>query len=237
MRSDTMPYAAGLGTRGPALDSRRTQERAGPAKERSIATKQVISDGEADSTSAIRPSGVGDVSSQPRTHPLCGSRLRVIGIVLPVAGAILLELARHVLEARGYSSARLMEAWHAAMLVLVIGAIVGFGLFMFRLIDASERQILTQNRDLTTANAVAAAMQGQSTVAGVIDGALEAVVRTAGATQARIWLDPGGASGPMQTTTYASVAPGATTEGGDPGLDVPITHGATQVGRLSVWYA
>ena len=231
-----MPYAAGLGTRGPALDSRRTQERAGPAKEHSIATKQVISDGEADSTSAIRPSGVGDVSSQPRTHSLSGSRLRVIGIVLPVAGAILLELARHVLEARGYSSAQLMEAWHAAMLVLVIGAIVGFGVFMFRLIDASERQILTQNRDLTTANAVAAAMQGQSTVAGVVDGALEAVVRTAGSTQARIWLDPGGASGPKQTT-YASVAPGATTEGGDPSLDVPITHGATQVGRLSVWYA
>jgi Signal transduction histidine kinase len=232
-----MPYAAGLGTRGPAIDSWRTQERAGRAKEQSIATKQVISDGEADSTGALRPSGVCDVSSQPWTRPLSGRGLRVVGILLPIAGVVLLELARHVFEARGYSSARLMEAWHVAMLVLVVGAIVGFGLFMFRLIDASERQILTQNRDLTTANAVAAAMQGQSTVSGVIDGALDAVVRTAGATRARILLsDPDGASG-RDEATYTSVAPGAMRDAGGPSLDVPLAHGGTPVGRLSVWYA
>lgn len=144
---------------------------------------------------------------------------------------------RYVLESRGYWSADLMETWHLTMVLLVIGGIVVFGLLMFRLIDRSERQVLSQNRDLTTANAVSAATQGQSTVSSIVEGALGAILRTAGAAQVRIRLfDPAGL--PEEgATSHTLVAPGAAPSGDNPSLDVPLTHGATTVGRLSVWYA
>lgn len=166
-----------------------------------------------------------------------GRRLKVIGILLPVAFAIALEIARYVLEHRGYWSPSTLGNWHLATVLLVISGIVVFGLLMFWLIDQSERQVISQNRDLTTANAVAAAIQGQSTVSSIVDGTLEAILRNAGATQAQIRLfDPAGRP-EVEATTQTLVTPGAGRSGDNPSLDVPLTHGATTVGRLSVWYA
>ncbi|WP_353357846.1 sensor histidine kinase [Intrasporangium sp. DVR] len=181
------------------------------------------------------PVSDGPPAPQPRT-PLVSRRLRLIGIVLPVAGAVILELARYVLESRGYWSPGLMETWHVAMVLLVIGGIVVFALFMFRLIDDSERQIVSQNRDLTTANAVAGAIQGQSTVSSIIDGTLDAIVRTAGAAQARIRIfdTPGAAD--SETSTYTLAATRELESSDHPTLDVPLTHGAVTVGRLAIWY-
>jgi two-component system nitrate/nitrite sensor histidine kinase NarX len=173
----------------------------------------------------------------PRRTGLVGSRLRIIGILLPVTFAIALEIFRYVLESRGYWSPEIMQSWHLAMLLLVIGGIVVFGLLMFRFIDRSERQILSQNRDLTTANAVAAAIQGQSTVSSIVEGALGAILRTAGATQAQIRLfDPTGAPD-AESTAHTLVTPGVQASRDNPSVDVPLTHGATTVGRLSIWYA
>ena len=144
---------------------------------------------------------------------------------------------RYILEHRGYWSPGVLGNWHLATVVLVISGIVVFGLLMFRLIDRSERQVLSQNRDLTTANAVSAAIQGQSTVSSIVEGALGAILRTAGAAQARIRLfDPAGLPEEGETS-HTVVAPGAAPSGDNPSLDVPLTHGATTVGRLSVWYA
>ena len=78
------------------------------------------------------------------------------------------------------------EAWRAAGLAVVVVGIVAFAVFMFRLIDHTERQVLSQNRDLTPANAVAAAIQGHATVPAIVDSALEAILRTSGAARARI---------------------------------------------------
>jgi two-component system nitrate/nitrite sensor histidine kinase NarX len=189
-----------------------------------------------------RPSGPGDAPltrtlPQPRGRGLVGRRLRIIGILLPVTLAIALEIVRYVLESRGSWSPGLMQSWHFAMLLLVVGGIVLFGLLMFRLIDRSERQVLSQNRDLTTANAVAAAIQGQSTVSSIVDGTLGAILRTAGATQVRIRLfDPLGLP-EEQGTSQTRVAPDAERSSDNPSLDVSLTHGATTVGRLSIWYA
>jgi two-component system nitrate/nitrite sensor histidine kinase NarX len=175
-------------------------------------------------------------SPRPRRTGFVGRRLRLIGILLPVAFAIGLEIVRYVLEHRGYWSPGVLGNWHLATVILVIGGIVVFGLLMFRLIERSERQIVSQNRDLTTANAVAAAIQGQSTVSSIVDGSLDAILRTAGAAQTRIRLfDP--ADLPEEGgTAHTRVAPGAHVSSENPGIDVSLTHGATTVGRLSIWY-
>ncbi|HEU5144805.1 MAG TPA: sensor histidine kinase [Dermatophilaceae bacterium] len=188
-----------------------------------------------------RPSGAGDAQIT-RTVPLSrgrglvGRRLRIIGILLPVAFAIGLEIVRYILEHRGYWSPGVLGNWHLATVILVIGGIVVFGLLMFRLIDRSERQILSQNRDLTTANAVAAAIQGQSTVSSIVNGSLGAILRTAGATQTRIRLFDPADLPEEEGTAHTRVAPGADVSRDNPAIDVSLTHGATTVGRLSIWY-
>jgi two-component system nitrate/nitrite sensor histidine kinase NarX len=190
----------------------------------------------------IRPSGTGDATvarnlPQPRRRGLVGRRLRIIGILLPVTLAIALEILRYVLEHGGYWTPGVLGNWHLAMLLLVIGGIVVFGLLMFRLIDRSERQIVSQNRDLTTANAVAAAIQGQSTVSTIVDGALDAILRTAGATQVRIRLFDAAGVPEHEATARRRFTPAADASEANPSIDVPLTHGATTVGRLSIWYA
>lgn len=176
------------------------------------------------------------VSPTPRVSRLVDRRLRTIGILLPVGFAIALEVVRSVLERRGYWSPGVFEAWHVATLGLVIAGIVVFALFMFRLIDRTERQVLSQNRDLTAANAVAAAIQGQATVPAIVDGALGAMLRTAGATQVRIrFFDTAGLP-EEDARTQTLTAGGVTPSDDNPSLDVPLTHGPTTVGRLAVWY-
>lgn len=163
-------------------------------------------------------------------------RLKVIGILLPVGFAIALELTRYYLETRGFWSAGLFEVWHVASLTLVVVGIVVFAMLMFRLIERTERQVISQNRDLTAANAVAAAIQGQATVAAIVEGALGALVHAGGAAQAQVRFlgdpDVPEKQGRTQTVVRDEVPPSLDT----PSLDVPLTHGATTVGRLAVWY-
>lgn len=172
----------------------------------------------------------------PKPKPFVGRRLRIIGILLPVAGAIALEVLRYILESRGQWSPDLMEVWHVTIVLVVIGGIIIFGVLMFRLIDRSERQVLSQNRDLTTANAVAGAIQGQSTVDSIIDGSLNAILRSSGASQAAIKVfGPGGLPN-SDGSDHTLVAPGAAVSTDSPSLDVALTNGATTVGRLAIWY-
>jgi two-component system nitrate/nitrite sensor histidine kinase NarX len=126
--------------------------------------------------------------------------------------------------------------WHLAGLAVVVGGIVAFAAFMFRLIDRTERQVLSQNRDLTTANAVAGAIQGRSTLPAVVDSALGALLGTSGAVQARIrFLEPAGSSEAEPETRTRTVG-GLRVETGQPTLEVPLAHDSTVVGRLALWY-
>ena len=135
------------------------------------------------------PAVTGAAGAAPAPTPrrrFVDRRLWAIGILLPVGFAIVLEVVRWQLERHGVWSPGVFEAWHVAGLAVVVVGIVTFAVFMFRLIDHTERQVLSQNRDLTAANAVAAAIQGQATVPAIVDSALEALLRTSGARQARI---------------------------------------------------
>ncbi|MDC5695716.1 sensor histidine kinase [Intrasporangium calvum] len=153
-----------------------------------------------------------------------------------MAFAIALEIVRYVLEHRGYWTPSTLGNWHLATVLLVILGIVVFSLTMFWLIDRAERQVIRQNRDLATANAVAAAIQGQSTVSSIVDGSLAALVGTGGTAQARIRLFQPADLPEEDATAHTVVAPGLAASTDNPSVDVPLTHGPTTVGRLSVWY-
>lgn len=175
------------------------------------------------------------VVAAPRTR-LVDRRLWAIGILLPVGFAIGLELVRWQLEHQGVWSPGVSEIWHIAGLAVVVLGIVLFAVFMFRLIDQTDRQVVRQNRDLTAANAVAGAIQGQATVQAIVDSALASLLRTSGARQARIrFLESPGL--PHQDTPARTLTlSGARVDTGSPTLEVPLAHGSTVVGRLALWY-
>ncbi len=169
----------------------------------------------------------------PRTR-LVDRRMWAIGILLPVGFAIGLELVRWQLEQTGVWSPGVFEIWHIAGLAVVVVGIVLFAVFMFRLIDQTDRQVIRQNRDLTAANAVAGAIQGQQTVPAIVDSALTSLLRTSGARQARIrFLESGGLPHHDARTLTLS---GLRVDTGSPTLEVPLAHGSSVVGRLALWY-
>ncbi len=184
---------------------------------------------------AERPEPDPVVLLTPRTR-LVDRRLWAIGILLPVGFAIGLELVRWQLEQQGVWSPGVFEIWHIAGLVVVVVGIVLFAVFMFRLIDQTQRQVISQNRDLTAANAVAGAIQGQATVPAIVDSALTSLLRTSGARQVRVrFLESAGLphqDPPARTMTLS----GPRVDTDSPTLEVPLAHGTTVVGRLALWY-
>ncbi len=178
------------------------------------------------------PEPPGDLAPGPR---LVNRRLRAIGILLPVGFAIALEVVRWQLEQSGVWSPGVFEVWHFAGLAVVVVGIVLFAAFMFRLIDQTERQVLRQNRDLTAANAVAGAIQGQSTVPAIVESALRALLPTSGARQVRIQVLDQAASH-HDTAAHTLALPGSRVLTASPSLEVPLAQGLTVVGRLALWY-
>ena len=182
---------------------------------------------------AERPYPDPVVAPTPRPR-LVDRRLWAIGILLPVGFAIGLELVRWQLEQQGVWSPGVFEIWHFAGLAVVVVGIVLFAVFMFRLIDQTDRQVIRQNRDLTAANAVAGAIQGQQTVQAIVDSALTSLLRTSGASQARIrFLESAGLPHHDARTVTLS---GVRVDTGSPSLEVPLAHGSAVVGRLALWY-
>jgi len=147
-----------------------------------------------------------------------------------------LEVVRWQLERRGVWAEGDFEVLRAAGLAVVVVGIIAFAVFMFRVIDRSERQVISQNRDLTAANAVAAAIQGHTTVQAIVESGLEALLRTSGAVQARIrFLESAGL--PARDAQPRTLT--ASGEGSDavtPTLEVPLANGSEVVGSLAIWY-
>ncbi len=184
---------------------------------------------------AERPGPDPVVGPAPRTR-LVDRRLWAIGILVPVGFAIGLELVRWQLEQQGVWSPGVFEIWHIAGLAVVVVGIVLFALFMFRLIDQIDRQVVRQNRDLTAANAVAGAIQGQATVPAIVDSALTSLLRTSGARQARIRFPEPVGLPDRDTHARTLTVSGARVDTGSPSLEVPMAHGSGVVGRLALWY-
>ncbi len=166
-------------------------------------------------------------------------RLKVLSVLLPVAFILLLELFRYGLESSNRWTNELFSMWRVTIVVFVVAAIIVFAMVMFRYIDAAQRQLLRQNRDLTVAHAVASAIQGATDVEAIVESTVEAILSASAASRVRVRLYAPGATEEDQDSlakeTDRRLEDGIPDDA-PPSLDVPLTNGPSTVGRLSVWY-
>lgn len=104
-------------------------------------------------------------------------RLKVIGVILPIAFVWLFEVARFYVG-RDHQPA---EEVHVVAALIMGAAVLVFGVVMAWLLDRTQRDILSQNRDMTTTRAVASAVHGGLGLGDTISDALERVLEQTGA--------------------------------------------------------
>jgi two-component system nitrate/nitrite sensor histidine kinase NarX len=162
-------------------------------------------------------------------------RLRAIGVVLPVAFIVGIELIRCIVVEGDLAS----YADHIALAVVTVLSVIAFAAVMFYFIERAQRQVVRQNRELAAANAVSTAVQGELGVDQIIDAALESVVASSGATEASVTVfAPEGHPPNEGGMQRRFVAPRPTSSHPGPGpaaphlIDIPLSTGASVVGRL-----
>ncbi|MBI1759773.1 MAG: GAF domain-containing sensor histidine kinase [Actinobacteria bacterium] len=97
--------------------------------------------------------------------PQALGRLRVLGILVPVAFVIVVEFLRVVAVGRD----RLAITGHVAFAAVMTLSIVAFTLAMFAVIDRAQLLLERHNRELAVTNAVATAVPGEQAVVLVAD--------------------------------------------------------------------
>lgn len=164
------------------------------------------------------------------------ARLRWLGVILPVAFIVSLEAFR-LAFIEGDGDVR----GHLALATLTLVGVVGFAYVMFRAIEATQRQLVRQNRELTAVNAVSTAVQGELGLDVIIDAALESVIESTGATEAVIKVFPPDATADpdggfeRQRTAGPHASPHADVGSLVPHLiDIPLSTGTAVVGRMQL---
>lgn len=93
-------------------------------------------------------------------HPPRGARdlehLKWIGVILPIVFIWAFELGRFYFVDGNLPG----TDTHVISALLMAGAVVLFGMGMAALIDGAERELVSQNRDLSVSRAVSAAVRG-----------------------------------------------------------------------------
>ncbi len=168
------------------------------------------------------------------------ARLRWLGVVLPVAFILSLEAFRLVFVEGSGGDAR----GHLALATVTIVGVVGFAFVMFRAIEATQRQLVRQNRELTAVNAVSTAVQGELGVDVIIDAALESVIESTGRhrsghqglparpdvrSRRRLRTTPDAGPHASPAVEVGSVVPHL--------IDIPLSTGTAVVGRLQLHLA
>jgi len=174
------------------------------------------------------PSG----SEQAPQRAVALRRLKWLGVGLPIVGLIAIETFRYLFIA----DAAVPQAEHVALAAFTAIGVVGFGLFMFFMIERAERQIVRQNRELTAINAVSTAVQGELEVAQIIDAALHTVLDRTHATEASLVVFPhdGQPDSGLERKVVRATHASAEAMGVDQPhlIDIPLTRGTTIVGRM-----
>ncbi len=165
------------------------------------------------------------------------ARLRWLGVILPVTFILTLETFRLVFVEGSGGDAR----GHLALATLTIAGVVVFAFAMFRAIEATQRQLVRQNRELTAVNAVSTAVQGELGVDVIIDAALSSVIESTGATEAVIKVFPPDATADpdggfeRRRTVAPHASPHAEVGSVVPHLiDIPLSTGTAVVGRMQL---
>jgi two-component system nitrate/nitrite sensor histidine kinase NarX len=164
------------------------------------------------------------------------NRLRWVGVILPVAFILSLEAFRLLIVEGGAHN-----VGHFLLAAATICGVVVFALVMFRAIEATQRQLIRQNRELTAINAVSTAVQGELGLDVIIDAALESVIDSTGATEATIRVFPpdgypdGGGGLERGRVAAQHASPHQAVGSLVPHLiDVPLSTGTSVVGRLQL---
>jgi two-component system nitrate/nitrite sensor histidine kinase NarX len=163
------------------------------------------------------------------------TRLRWLGVVLPVAFVVALEIARALFVEP--DSAQL--SGHLVLALTTVAGVLVFATVMFWLIDRAQRHVVRQNRELAAVNAVSTAVQGELGVEVIIDAALASVIESTGATEASVTVfsadDHQGDEGGLERRRVVADHELPTSAGRDgvPHLiDIPLSTGTTVVGRM-----
>ena len=159
-------------------------------------------------------------------------RLKRIGIAAPIVFLAAFELCRVALIETA------LEAPHSNLVAAGLGVVaaLGFGLAVFVYIERAQRHVIRRNRDLAYVDAVATAIQGDVTVDGVVRHALEAIVRSTGASEARATIQPLDAdAGPAREIVVADPAGGGDALAvPDHVVDLPLATSAAPIGSVSI---
>jgi signal transduction histidine kinase len=165
------------------------------------------------------------------------NRLRWMGVILPVGFILSLEAFRLLFIEGGYTD----NLWHPLIAAVTICGVVVFAFVMFRAIEATQRHLIRQNRELTAINAASTAVQGELGMDVIIDAALESVIDSTGATEATIRVfppdgNPQGDGGFERGRVAAKHASPLLPVGSlVPHLiDIPLSTGTSIVGRLQL---
>jgi two-component system nitrate/nitrite sensor histidine kinase NarX len=133
------------------------------------------------------------------------------------------------------------QSGHLALAGMMLVGAVTFALVMFLGIEATQRQLIRQNRELGAVNAVSTAVQGELGLDVIIDAALESVIDSTGATEASVHIfaqegDPEGEQGLERrrvAAPHASTLP-AVGQVVPHLIDIPLSTGTTVVGRMQL---
>jgi len=197
---------------------------------------------EASVTEASAPArgGVQLDQAQVERHPAGPghvNRLRRLGVILPVVFILSLEGFRFAFVEGDTTH----SAGHLLLAVLTVCGVVVFAFVMFRMIEAAQRQLVRQNRELTAINAVSTAVQGELGLDVIIDAALESMIDSTGATEATIRVFPpdGNPDGDGGFERGRVAAPHASPHRPVGSLvphliDIPLSTGTSIVGRLQL---
>jgi signal transduction histidine kinase len=157
-------------------------------------------------------------------------RLKAIGVGVPIVFLAAFEAFRlFVIEAAFPGPESNLVA-----LLLGVAAALAFGLVIFFHIERAQRNIVARNRDLAIVNAVSTAIQGEVEVDGVIDAALDVIVRATGAADAHITIQQLDAeAGAPREIVRAGIDPTADALAApDRLIDIALATGASPIGRL-----
>jgi len=162
------------------------------------------------------------------------NRLRWLSVALPILFLVGIEAFRFIVV----ESDPVHQAEHVAVAAIGAVAIVGFSVFMFRMIERAEAQVLRQNRELTAINAVSTAVQGELAVEQIIDAALSVVIERTHATEASVTVftrDNAGNAGLERRVVRGPHGAIQVVSADPPHLvDIPLTRGASIVGRMRI---
>ena len=164
-------------------------------------------------------------------------RLRWVAVVLPVAFILAIEALRHL----SIPDDAAQQQGHLALAGMMLAGAVVFALVMFIGIEATQKQLVRQNRELAAVNAVSTAIQGELGLDVVIDAALESVMASTGATEGvvRVFAPHGArveeAGFERHRVASPHASPLASTGQTVPHLiDVPLSTGTSIVGRMQL---